>query len=77
MISKGASSGIVITDQQLNGKGQRGRKWVFQGGKSVAFSFFSDWKSEEIFYYRVWNNRVLRISFDAFLQKHRHLPRQI
>ena len=42
MISKGASSGIVITDQQLNGKGQRGRKWVFQGGKSVAFSFFSN-----------------------------------
>ena len=42
MISKGASSGIVITDQQLSGKGQRGRKWVFQGGKSVAFSFFSN-----------------------------------
>lgn len=42
MISKGASSGIVITDQQFNGKGQRGRKWVFQGGKSVAFSFFSN-----------------------------------
>ena len=42
MISKGASSGIVITDQQLNGKGQRGRKWVFQNGKSVAFSFFSN-----------------------------------
>ena len=42
MISKGASSGIVITDQQLNGKGQRGRKWVFQAGKSEAFSFFSN-----------------------------------
>ena len=42
MISKGASSGIGITDQQLSGKGQRGRKWVFQGGKSVAFSFFSN-----------------------------------
>ena len=42
MISKGASSGIVITDQQLNGKVQRVRKWVFQGGKSVAFSFFSN-----------------------------------
>tara|TARA_B100000941_G_scaffold87774_1_gene60757 strand:- start:3621 stop:4343 length:723 start_codon:yes stop_codon:yes gene_type:complete len=42
IISKGASSGIVITDQQLNGKGQRGRKWVFQGGRSVAFSFFSN-----------------------------------
>ena len=42
IISKGASSGIVITDQQLNGKGQRGRKWVFQAGKSVAFSFFSN-----------------------------------
>ena len=42
MISKGISSGIVITDQQLNGKGQRGRKWIFQNGKSVAFSFFSN-----------------------------------
>ena len=42
IISKGASSGIVITDQQLNGKGQRGRKWVFQAEKSVAFSFFSN-----------------------------------
>jgi len=42
MISKGVSSGIVITDQQLSGKGQRGRKWVFQGGKSMAFSFFSN-----------------------------------
>ena len=42
MISKGASSGIVITDLLLNGKGQRGRKWFFQGGNSVAFSFFSN-----------------------------------
>ena len=42
IISKGISSGIVITDQQLNGKGQRGRKWIFQDGKSVAFSFFSN-----------------------------------
>ena len=62
MISKGASSGIVITDQQLNGKGQRGRKWVFQGGKSVAFSFFSnhDIDSNKIGYLPILSGLAVR-----------------
>jgi len=29
---------------QLNGKGQRGKKWVFQRKKSVAFSVFTDYE---------------------------------
>ncbi len=62
MISKGASSGIVITDQQLSGKGQRGRKWVFQGGKSVAFSFFSnhDIDSNKIGYLPILSGLAVR-----------------
>ena len=44
MINNGATSGIILTDEQLNGKGQRGRKWVFQKTKSIAFSIFTSHK---------------------------------
>ena len=34
MINNGTTSGIILTDEQLDGKGQRGRKWLFQKTKS-------------------------------------------
>ena len=44
MINNGTTSGIIITDEQLDGKGQRGRKWLFQKTKSIAFSIFTSHK---------------------------------
>jgi len=40
MIKDGVNSGIILTDQQLNGKGQRGKKWISQKTKSITFTVF-------------------------------------
>ena len=40
MIKDGVKSGIILTDQQLDGKGQRGKKWISQKTKSITFTVF-------------------------------------
>ncbi len=41
LIKKGEESGIISTDTQTNGKGQRGNKWISKKGNLFITIFFS------------------------------------
>ena len=69
MIKRGLNKGIIITEEQIAGRGQHGNKWISLKGNLFMTIFFEINKKRKISEFTKFNLKIIKIVIQKYIKK--------
>ena len=69
MIKKGVNKGIIITEEQTDGRGQYGNKWISLKGNLFMTIFFEINKKRKISEFNKFNLKIIKRVIQKYIKK--------